>query len=155
MSDTDLAMLITFNDRPETVQAFTTDRARLRDALKRVKITNRSTDILGALKAADGLANPRRSSEIADVNDVQVADAQPADLLIFSDGGFQTVTDFSLGNLNAEYIAMGSSAVRNLAITAFSTERNTERPAEVQAFATIENFSGETITTTVTLKMNG
>ncbi|MDA7873532.1 BatA and WFA domain-containing protein [Rhodopirellula sp.] len=155
MSDTDLAMLITFNDRPETVQAFTTDRARLRDALKRVKITNRSTDILGALKAADGLANPRRSSEIADVNDVQVADAQPADLLIFSDGGFQTVTDFSLGNLTAEYIAMGSSAVRNLAITAFSTERNTERPAEVQAFATIENFSSETITTSATLRMNG
>lgn len=154
MSDSDSAMLISFNDRPETVQAFTTDRARLRDSLERVTITNHSTDILGALKAADGLANPRRSSEIADVKDVQVADAKPADLLIYSDGRFQTVTEFSLGNLEAEYIAMGSSDVENLAITAFSTERNAERPAEVQAFATIENFGNTSVSTTATLTMN-
>ena len=155
MSDSDSAMLISFNDRPETVQSFTTDRSRLRDSLERITITNHSTDILGALKAADGLANPRRSSEIADVNDVQVADAKPADLLIYSDGRFQTVTEFNLGNLNAEYIAMGSSDVENLAITAFSTERNAERPAEVQAFATIENFGRSSASTTATLSMNG
>ena len=155
MSDSDSAMLISFNDRPETVQSFTTDRSRLRDSLERITITNHSTDILGALKAADGLANPRRSSEIADVNDVQVADAKPADLLIYSDGRFQTVTEFNLGNLNAEYIAMGSSDVQNLAITAFSTERNAERPAEVQAFATIENFGRSSASTTATLSMNG
>jgi len=155
MSDSDLAMLLTFSDRPETVQAFTSDRSRLRDSLAAVSVTNHSTDILGALKAADGLANPRRSSEIADVNDVQVADPKPADLLIFSDGGFQTVTEFNLGHLKPEYIAIGSSTVQNLAITAFSTERNTERPAEVQAFATIDNFGNQTITTTATLTMNG
>lgn len=155
MSDTDSAMVIAFNDRAETVQSFTTDRGRLRDSLKRVAITNHSTDILGALKAAAGLANPRRSSEIADVKDIQVADAKPADLLVYSDGGFQTVTEFSLGNLKADYVAMGSSEVNNLAITAFSTERNTERQSEVQAFATIENFGQSTISTTATLTMNG
>ena len=155
MTDSDSAMLISFNDRSETVQAFTSDRARLRDSLNRVTITNHSTDILGALKAADGLANPRRSSEIADVNDVQVADAKPADLLIYSDGRFQTVVEFNLGNLRAEYIAMGSSDVENIAITAFSTERNAERPAEVQAFATIENFGTSSVSTTATLTMNG
>jgi hypothetical protein len=155
MTDSDSAMLITFSDRPETVQAFTSDRSRLRESLAGVTVTNHSTDILGALKAADGLANPRRSSDIADVNDVQVADPKPADLLIFSDGGFQTVTEFNLGNLKPEYIAMGSSDVQNLAITAFSTERNTERPAEVQAFATIENFGRNAVSTTATLTMNG
>lgn len=155
MTDSETAMLISFNDRSETVQAFTSDRARLRDSLARITITNHSTDILGALKAANGLANPRRSSEIADVNDVQVADAKPADLLIYSDGRFQTVTEFNLGNLRAEYIAMGSSDVENLAITAFSTERNGERPAEVQAFATIENFGSSSVSTTATLSMNG
>ena len=97
MSDSESAMLITFSDRPETVQSFTSDRRRLSDALERVRVTNRPTDILGALKAADGLANPRRSSEVGDVNDVQVADAMPADLLIYSDGGFQEVNEFSLG----------------------------------------------------------
>lgn len=155
MSDTDAAMLITFSDRPETVQSFTTDRARLRNSLKRIEVTNHTTDILGALKAADGLANPRRSSDIADVNDIQVADARPADLLIYSDGGFQTVTEFSLGNLKPEFISMGSPIVNNLAITAFSTERNTEQPTEVQAFATISNFGSQDVATTATLSMNG
>ena len=49
MSDSDSAMLISFNDRPETVQSYTTDRSRLRDSLERITITNHSTDILGAL----------------------------------------------------------------------------------------------------------
>ncbi|MFK8114635.1 MAG: VWA domain-containing protein, partial [Rubripirellula sp.] len=92
MSDSDTAMLVTFSDRPDTVQAFTSDRGRLRDALSRVQVTNNPTDIMGALKAADGLANPRRTSEIGNMNDVQVADAMPADLLIFSDGRFQTAS---------------------------------------------------------------
>ena len=42
------------------------------------------------------------------MNDVQVADAMPADLLIYSDGGFQSVTEFSLGNLVPNYFAIGS-----------------------------------------------
>ncbi len=50
---------------------------------------------------------------------------------------------------------MGSSDVENIAITAFSTERNAERPAEVQAFATIENFGTSSVSTTATLTMNG
>ena len=155
MSDTDTAMLITFSDRPETVQSFTTDRARLRNSLDSVQVTNHSTDILGALKAADGLANPRRSSDVADVMDVQVADAKPADLLIYSDGGFQPVTEFSLGNLKQTFISMGSERVNNVAITAFSTERNTEQPSEVQAYATIANFGGADVSTTATLSLNG
>ena len=80
MNDTDKAMLVTFSDRPDVLQSFTSDRGRLRDALDRATVTHRQTDILGALKAADGLANPRRSSELGDMNDVQVADAKPADM---------------------------------------------------------------------------
>ena len=155
MSDSESAMLVTFSDRPETVQSFTSDRRRLGDALDRVRVTNHPTDILGALKAADGLANPRRSSEVGDVNDVQVADAMPADLLIYSDGGFQSVTEFSLGNLIPQFISIGSSEVKNLAITAFSAERNVEQPTEVQAFATVMNLGTEPIDSTATLTSDG
>ena len=155
MRDSDSAMLITFSDRPETVQSFTSDRRRLREALERVEITNQTTDILGALKAADGLANPRRSSEVGNLNDVQVADAMPADLLIFSDGGFQEVTEFSLGNLKPQFISIGSEEVNNLAVTAFSAERNVDRPTEVQAFATVVNLGSQATRATATLSMNG
>ncbi|MGB7343064.1 MAG: BatA and WFA domain-containing protein [Pirellulaceae bacterium] len=151
MNDTDQSMLVTFSDRAEVLQSFTSDRGRLRDALERADVTNRPTDILGALKAADGLANPKRTSEVGDVNDVQVADEMPADLLLFSDGGFQPVTEFDLGNLKPEYIGIGGETVANLAITAFSAERNVEKPSEVQAFATVINYGDVETSSTVSL----
>jgi hypothetical protein len=155
MSDSETAMLVTFSDRPNTVQSFTSDRRRLREALAGVSVTNHGTDILGALKAADGLANPRRSSEVGDLNDVQVADALPADLLIFSDGGFPSVTEFNLGNLIPQFISVGSRAVHNVAITAFSAERNLEQPSQVQAFATVVNLGTRSAQTAAALWMNG
>ena len=155
MSDSEVAMLVTFSDRPETVQSFTSDRRRLIEALERVRVTNQPTDILGALKAADGLANPRRSSEVGDLNDVQVADAKPADLLIYSDGGFQDVTEFNLGNLVPQFISIGSEQVSNLAITAFSAERNLEKPSEIQAFATVVNLGTEAAECSATLSSGG
>lgn len=155
LSDSESAMLVTFSDRPDTIQSFTSDRRRLLDALDRVQVTNFPTDILGALKAADGLANPRRSSEVGNMNDVQVASAMPADLLIYSDGGFQPVTEFNLGNLVPSYTSIGSKAPVNLAVTAFSAERNLENPSEVQAFATVNNLGTQPLEATATLKLDG
>ena len=155
MNDDESAMLISFSDRTEVLQSFTSDRRRLREALSRVTVTNRPTDILGALKAADGLANPRRTSEAGDVNDVQVADAKPADLLLYSDGGFQTVTEFDLGNLNPQYIALGSATPKNLAVLAFSAERNVEKPSEIQAFATVVNLGEVAASAPATLTLDG
>tara|TARA_R110002049_G_scaffold285698_4_gene467143 strand:+ start:332263 stop:334233 length:1971 start_codon:yes stop_codon:yes gene_type:complete len=151
MTDSDTAMLVTFSDRAEVLQSFTSDRRRLRDALGRAQVTNRSTDVLGALRAADGLANPRRSSQVGDVNDVQVADAMPADLMLYSDGGFQTVTEFNLGNLIPQYFAIGSDQPSNVGITAFSAERNVEQPSEVQAFATVVNTGATMVEATASL----
>lgn len=139
MTDNETAMLIQFSDRAEVMQAFTSDRNRLRDALARCTVTNRPTDILGALKAADGLANPRRTSQIGDVGDVQVADAMPAEMLLFSDGGFEQVTEFNLGNLKPQYRAVGSAQTQNLAIVSFSANRDLNNPTGVEAFATIVN----------------
>lgn len=155
LSDSESAMLVTFSDRPDTIQSFTSDRRRLLDALDRVQVTNFPTDILGALKAADGLANPRRSSEVGNMNDVQVASAMPADLLIYSDGGFQPVTEFNLGNLVPSYTSIGSKGPVNLAVTAFSAERNLENPSEVQAFATVNNLGTQPLEATATLKLDG
>ena len=155
MRDNQTAMLIAFSDRAEVRQAFTTDRNRLRAALEETQVTNRPTDILGALEAADGLANPRRSSTSGDVADIQVADAKPAELRIYSDGGFRDVSDFNVGNLTPEYIKVGSSSPRNLGISAFSADRNVERPGDAQAFGTIVNFGEAAETCNVSLYVDG
>ncbi|MEM9588564.1 MAG: VWA domain-containing protein [Planctomycetota bacterium] len=154
LQDNQSAMLVTFSDRAEVLQAFTSDRNRLRQALDAAELTNRTTDILGALRAADGLANPRRTSE-AGAPDVQVADALPAELHLYSDGGFQPVTEFNLGNLIPVYHAMGRSDAANLAITAFSAERNIEQPTQVQAFATVSNTGQQPVSATLALSVDG
>ncbi|MEM1227712.1 MAG: VWA domain-containing protein [Planctomycetota bacterium] len=153
MTDQESAMLVTFSDRAEVMQAFTSDRNRLRDALSRCQVTNRPTDVLGALNAADGLANPKRTSEEGSV-DVQVADAQPAELVLLSDGNFQDVTEFNLGNLQPTYRAIGSDRARNLAIVNFSAERDVQDSSQVDVFATVLNAGTQSAASDVSLMLD-
>lgn len=155
MQDHESAMLITFSDRAEVMQAFTSDRGRLRDALVRCEVTNRPTDILAALRAADGLANPRRISTEGDSGDQSAAEAMPAELQIYSDGNFPPAGDFDLGNLQAVYHAIGSAETRNLAITSFSATRNLQDSTQVEVFATILNTGEEPVSTDASLSLEG
>ncbi len=152
MTDRQTAMLVTFSDRAEVRQAFTSDRNRLRAALDAVEPTSRPTDVLGALRAADGLANPRRTSQAGDVNDVQVAEAMPAAMHLHSDGGFAPVTEFNLGNLEPTYHPVGGTSIRNLAITSFSARRDLNDPSSVQVYATVQNAGTAAATSAVSLR---
>lgn len=155
MSGDDEAMLIAFSDRADILQEFTGERGRLLRALEAARVTSRSTNMLEALRAAAGLANPNRTSQAGDVNDVQVADAVPADLWIYSDGRVGNVTDFNLGNLTPSYQKVGLAGIDNLAITAFSAERILEQPDRAQAFAQVTNFGPRTMRGTAALYLDG
>ena len=155
LSDQQTAMLITFSDQAETVQAFTSDRNRLLTALNEVVVTNRTTDIMEAVRAADGLANPRRSSQVGDLNDVQVAEAQPAKMYIYSDGCFPPLSEFNLGNLSPQFVSVGSQQVSNLAITEFSAQRDIDASDRVQVYAKVVNFGTAYRESEVELRMNG
>ena len=141
MSSSKVAMVISFSDVPRIEQPFTNSRSSLRQRVNRIKATTRRSDLSDALRYAAGLANPGRASE--DASDVQVADALPATLFIFSDGGFRKIPDFSLGNLDPVYVKMGTDEPDNVSIVSFSTERNPEKAGQTQAFARLEN-SGTT-----------
>jgi hypothetical protein len=136
-----VAMLISFCDTARVEQSFTDNRDQLKDALKAIQPTCRSTSLLEALKLAAGLANPGRSAE--DFSDVRVAEALPATLYIFSDGRFGPVGGFALGHLDAKFMPIGSADARNIAVTAFSVRRNESKPDRLQAFARLENFGKE------------
>ncbi len=155
MDDSDVAMLIAFNDRADVLQSFTSDRNRLREALDRAVQTDRPTNLYDALKAAAGLANPNRTSEAGNAQDYQVADAMPAELLIYSDGGFPNVTNFDLDNLKATYVPVGSEDASNVAIVAFSAQRNPETPEDVEAFARVANTGKQPQRFNATLYLDG
>jgi hypothetical protein len=150
----DVAMVIAFNDRADVKQGFTSDKSKLRAAIDSILPTNRTTDLNEALRAASGLANPGRTSEIEDMADVQVAEAMPAKLYILSDGRFAP-PQMDLGNLTAEYIPIGSGTASNVAILAFTVERNLEKDGRIEAFARIQNFGEESVQVSVSLSLDG
>jgi hypothetical protein len=154
METDDVAMIISFSDVARVEQSFTSSRSLLRQKANRIRPTNRPTDLREALRAAAGLANPGRSSDAENINDVQVADALPATLYLFTDGGVSAVPEFSLGNLDPQYIRIGTPAPHNVAIAAFTAEQNPDRPGQLQAFARLENTGTKSVTAGVSLYLN-
>ncbi len=154
MKSSDVAMVISFSDVQRVEQSFTHSRSQLRQRVNRIQPTQRRTDLSDALRAAAGLANPGRTSEVG-TNDYQVAEALPATLYIYSDGGVPKVPDFSLGNLEPIYVAIGDEQAENVGIVSFSTEQNPEKPTQMQAYARLENSGTEPVTVEVELTLDG
>jgi len=150
----DTAMIVAFSDTAEIVQSFTRDTNLLKRKAQGIRQTTRRSDISEALVAASGLANPGRTS--TDAGDVQVAAAQPATMMIFSDGGFREVPDFSLGNLTPEYRAIGAVETPvNFGVTAFSLGDPGASANQQQAFAQLYNGSASDAAIDVSLFANG
>ncbi len=153
MDTGDAAMIISFSDTPRVVQTFTDDRSRLVGSLEKIEPTQRGTSLLEALKVASGLANPGRSAE--DAGDDLVAEAMPADLLIFSDGKFPPVADFTLGHLKPIFVPISDPAAANVGIVAFDVRPSEADPELAQAFARLENFGQDDVSVLVELFRHG
>ena len=152
--DSDMAaMIITFAEQPDVVQEFTNNKRLLREALDRIEPSAGQTHLRGALELADGFANPDRIMNEEGDQSFEVTEQQDVELYIFSDGRFPSIEDFSLGNLRPQFLPMGSFAGQNLAITAFNTRRNEERPELQQAFVQVANFSEQEQTAVVELTL--
>lgn len=150
----DQAMIVSFSDTVRVEQAFTTNRRLLHTRLNGIEPTNRTSELGEALRTAAGLANPGREGDKSK-GDFAVAEAIEASMFIISDGGFDRVPDFSYGkNLDVKYVKMGADAIDNLGVVAFSSDRNPENPAALQAFARIENFGDQPQTTAISLYLN-
>jgi hypothetical protein len=148
------AMVISFSNVAKVEQPFTDNRRLLRSKVELIEQTNRTSDLSEALRAASGLANPGQSGDPNNPVDLKTAEAQPATLYILSDGGFASVPTFKLGNLTPNYVKQAGDKQANVAIIAFSTEVNPEKPGRVQAFARLENHADAEATVEASLYLN-
>ncbi len=155
MKSGDAAMVISFSNVAKVEQPFTDNRRLLRERVNQVLATNRTSSLSEALRAAAGLANPGQSGDPNNPLDTRFAEAMPATLYIFSDGGVPEVPKFSLGNLEPKYIKVGTDRAKNVGIVAFSVGRNPDKPTQQQAFGRLENFSPEATEVEVTLYRDG
>jgi len=154
MKTGDVAMIISFSNRARVEQPFTDNRRLLRTKIDLIEQTTHTSDLSEALRAASGLANPGESGDPNNPLDPRVAEALPADLYLFTDGGFSAVPDFNLGQLDPKYQKVAGETFENIAITAFSTEANPDKPEQLQAFGRIENFTDEEKQLEATLLLN-
>ncbi len=138
MKPRDVAMLISFSDRAEVVQSFTSDQNLLQRKLADVKQTQYKSDISEALLAASGLANPGRTA--TEASDVQVADSLPATLMIYSDGAVLLAQEILLGNLTPQYFPIGSPETpNNVGIVAFAIDDEGVADGKLEAYAQLQN----------------
>ena len=149
------AMIISFADEPRVVQEFTDNTRLLRERLTTIEPTAASTDLLGALKLAEGLANPAQVTVQEGAPEVDVVEPESATLFILSDGRFSDVEGFALGNLDPVYVPLGSAETDNLAVTALQTRKSEAAPGVRQAFVQVANFSTEAVEAVVELRLNG
>jgi hypothetical protein len=162
MDSNDLAMVISFSDRAKVVSNYTGDRRLLLRRIEAIAPTEATTSLREALQVAAGLANPSR--QIGE--GVVASSVVPPKLFVYTDGGFNDVEGFSLGNLEPEVVVIGpppppfateeskpASATKikdpsdNVAILALQTRRNDERPDTYQVFGRVHNFRGEPVDT--------
>jgi hypothetical protein len=151
MASGDVAMIVSFSDSARVEQQFTDNRRELQRQLQAIQPTNRGTALGEALRVAAGLANPGRAFEISET---QVVEGLPATMYLLSDGKFDDVEGFSLGNLKPVFVPLGQPDAANVGITAFSTRRREDKRDHLQAFARLENFGREELTAQVELYLD-
>jgi hypothetical protein len=155
----DVAMLISFSSSAIVEHSFTDNRRSLRQRLSEIKPTNRTSNLEEVLRQAAGLANPGRSSG-ADTKeelerDAPVAQALAARLFIVSDGGMPPVLNFSLGNIQPEYVRVGEDTAKNLGIIQMTADRNPTKLDQTQIFVQVQNTSDVAEQAEVSLYMDG
>jgi hypothetical protein len=107
--DSDVGMVLVFNSKATTLQGYTSNRAKLREAVRGIEPTQRPTRIEEALSLAESLANPVRATE--DVasrpeNEEPGQERQyvpptgvPTLVHLYSDGRFAPLSETTLSNL--------------------------------------------------------
>jgi hypothetical protein len=128
--DDDVGMVIVFNSKASTLQTYTSNRAKLRGAVRSIRQTQRPTRIEEALTLADSLANPLRSTEDVASRPREEEPGKertyvppegiPTELHLFSDGCFPDLTEAALAGLSSRR-AGNVSALGNLHLHFHST----------------------------------
>jgi hypothetical protein len=138
------AMVIAFDDRPETVQPFTSDAQALRTAIDAIQPTDRKSRLSQAYQLAD--------AQVQFLPEQNRTNKEPPDVWLYSDGRVADPENLRLtGNL--KYERLGSENTGNIAVVAVSARRNYERPTEVQVFARLASFGPDPTESTVQLSV--
>jgi hypothetical protein len=163
-SESDAGMVIAFNNRAAVLQPFTSDRSLLRRAVQRIEQTQATTRIDEALLQAEGRANPLRSTDDqasrppgedpSKARTYVAAEGVRTEVHLFSDGGFEDVPEFALGNLALHYHKIGGKGpVDNVGLVGLSAQRDEKDARVLNVLATVRNFRNQAVKLRVQLEV--
>tara|TARA_Y100000589_G_scaffold321204_1_gene352224 strand:+ start:1325 stop:3304 length:1980 start_codon:yes stop_codon:yes gene_type:complete len=142
-------MIITFAEQAEIVQPFTASRQRLRNALREIRPSHGRSRIEDALN----LARVYSLNPTPDVVDRPTAD--PAALVLISDGRIQDLDGLVLRGESLVFQRVGGDAVDNCAVSTVAADRPYDRPAFIEVFAGLSNWNEQPVVADVQLSVDG
>jgi len=125
----------------EVKQSETGEKAALRRAILSCKALDSPTRLAPALKMAESLVRDRGPESNPEIH-------------LFSDGAIPDLEGFDNKGLPVVYHRVGHSG-DNLGITALDVRPNPEDPSKRVVYVTIENFSTNTLETSLELRFDG
>ena len=144
------AMVIAFSDRAAVLSPFTPNTADLVDIIRRIEPTDGRTNIREALELAEAYMAPPTMT----TDKTPISAEQAAKVVLVSDGGLADLDEAVLRAGEIELIKVGQTD-DNVGITALRTRRSYDRPEILNVFLQIENFSEQTVTTAISLYIDG
>ncbi len=146
----DEAMVIAFDTTGVVTQAFTSDKARLRAAIKSIEPSDAPSRLDEAMRLAGAYAMPTFEENRGLVN------TQTAPIHLWSDGKLPDAGSVAINpETSLLYRAVGAPDTANTAITAFRAERAFAEPEQASIFVGVQSTSAEQRDVDVELAING
>ncbi|HAK93694.1 MAG TPA: hypothetical protein DCM87_01470 [Planctomycetes bacterium] len=147
-SQADQAMVIAFDARPQVLCNFTSDKARLKDAIASIAPSDGESRIRDAIAVARAFATPA-----GDETNNRSSEAPPR-IELLSDGVIADAGEVVAAAGDLRFHRVGA-ARDNVAIVAAQARRSYEQPERISVFATLANFGAEAAAVDVRLSVNG
>ncbi len=158
-ADAHEAMVIAFDTTARVVQGFTSDKARLREAVESIE----QTDAPGSIREAFQLARAHRPRPAGEPSgdpepdaDVFAGIVPPQTFHLFTDGRLADLDSFSPTSRDSViYHTAGDPKTTNIGIVGLRAERGYEQPEHVTVFVGVQNTAPEPRSVEVELLIDG
>ncbi|HZR16746.1 MAG TPA: VWA domain-containing protein [Verrucomicrobiae bacterium] len=137
LANNDQMVVLQAGANTEVKQSATSEKAALRRALQACACSDGPTRLIAALRMAESLVRDQRGAEIH----------------LFSDGAAPDLSEFDNKGLPLVYHKVGKSS-NNLGITALDVRSNPEDPRQRAVYASVANFSTNTVQTELELLLD-
>lgn len=141
------AMLIVFDASAEVILPFTSNKARLRSAIRSIEPTDAPSDISQAMRLARVHVETIREG---------IGLVPGAPIVVWSDGSVRGLDEVQLHpETDVRFRRVGEQNTGNFAITSMRVERAFDDPSEVTVFVALQNASDREQQVTVEFGVNG